>query len=89
LAAANAKAGDNRSAWKWAALIICNECGTATNKRFFSFRCTSLFVARYSNNVAIMKQADFVAQNRRTLMILLSVLVTLVIITVMTVLVKN
>jgi len=36
-----------------------------------------------------MKRADVQIQNRRTLMILLSVLVTLVIITVVTVLVKN
>jgi len=36
-----------------------------------------------------MKQAELVAQNRRTLMILLGVLVTLVIVTVITVLVKN
>jgi len=36
-----------------------------------------------------MKQADLVAQNRRTLMILLGVLVALVIVTVITVLVKN
>jgi len=36
-----------------------------------------------------MKHADVQIQNRRTLMILLGVLVTLVIITVVTVLVKN
>jgi hypothetical protein len=36
-----------------------------------------------------MKEADFQFQNRRTLMILLGVLVTLMIITVVTVLVKN
>jgi len=36
-----------------------------------------------------MEEAKFQLQNRRTLMILLGVLVTLVIITVITVLVKN
>jgi hypothetical protein len=36
-----------------------------------------------------VKQIDVQLQNRRTLMILLGVLITLVIITVMTVLVKN
>lgn len=36
-----------------------------------------------------MKEADLQFQNRRTLMILLGVLVALVIITVVTVLVKN
>jgi hypothetical protein len=36
-----------------------------------------------------MKQADLQLQNRRTLMILLGVLVTLVIITVVTVLMKH
>jgi hypothetical protein len=35
------------------------------------------------------KEAEIRAQNRRTLMLLLGVLVTLVIITVMTVLIKN
>ena len=36
-----------------------------------------------------MKETDLQFQNRRTLMILLGVLVTLVVITVMTVLMKN
>jgi hypothetical protein len=37
----------------------------------------------------MMKEADLQLQNRRTLMILLGVLVTLIIITVITVVVKN
>lgn len=37
----------------------------------------------------VMKETDLQLQNRRTLMILLGVLVTLVLITVMTVLMKN